>query len=70
MSDFITYPPEQVKKCKIWKFDDGNQYLEKGYLNEWFLVGTNNQGKVKLINCEDPQVIVSSISEWKIHITN
>ena len=52
------------KKQRIIKFDDGNEDLEN-YLNVWIIFG-EWKGKVALYNVQNPDVIVESISAWKV----
>ena len=52
------------KKQRIIKFDDGNEDLEN-YLNVW-IIFAEWKGKVALYNVQNPDVIVESISAWKV----
>jgi len=55
---------EDLKKCTITWYDDGNNKYEL-YNNLWFIIGDNNQGKIKLKNIENSAIIIDSISNWK-----
>ena len=68
MSTFIEYKQDEIKKCRINLFDDGNQVLENKYENIWLIIATNNKGKVRLQNVKDPNFILYSISLWKVQI--
>ena len=51
---------------QIYTYDDGNiQY--KNYPNEWEIIDTMfDGGKVKLRNRINTEIVVNSISSWKI----
>jgi hypothetical protein len=58
------------KTTKIYKitiFDDGRQEYEL-YTNRWLKVNSAiiEKGKVSLINENNPNICINSISEWKI----
>ena len=61
--DWILYNEQNYIKCKINIFDDGNQFYQK-YINEWYIIGTNNKGKVRLKNINE-NIVINSISTWK-----
>lgn len=67
MSEFVDYKDE-IKKCTIEVFDDGNYLIEEKYDNLWYIIATNNKGKVSLRNIKDPTFILYSISFWKVRI--
>jgi hypothetical protein len=66
MSEFVNYKEQEIKKCKIDVFDDGNYLIEEKYDNLWLIIATNNKGKVMLRNINDPTFILYSISYWKV----
>jgi hypothetical protein len=45
-------------------FDDGNERY-KDYKNEWSLSG-RWRGKISLVNKDDPNIKIDSISAWKV----
>ena len=45
-------------------FDDGNEKYEN-YINEWMIYG-KYKGKVALRNINNPNILIKSISEWKV----
>ena len=50
---------------EIHTFDDGNQRY-KAFNNKWKIIDTMfNGGKLKLMNCENDDIIIYSISTWK-----
>ena len=65
---FLEYQDEDKQICKINVFDDGNQDLKDIHENIWLIIGTNNRGKIRLQNFIDNQVILSSISPWKVEL--
>lgn len=65
---FLEYQDEDKQICKINVFDDGNQDLKNSYENIWLIIGTNNRGKIRLQNIIDNEVILSSISAWKVEL--
>ena len=58
------YFTEDLKKCTISWFDDGNKKYEH-FDNLWYIIATNNQGKYRLKNTLRPEVVINSISNWK-----
>jgi len=68
MSDFVEYKEDEMKKCRIEIFDDGNYLIKDRYYNVWLIIATNNKGKVSLKNIKDPTFILNSISYWKVRI--
>ena len=56
--------PNYEKMYKINVFDDGNEEY-KPYTNKWIIFGTW-KGKVALVNYYLQDVIIKSISEWKL----
>lgn len=68
MSVFFDYKENEIKKCKIEIFDDGNNLIEEKYNNLWLIIATNNKGKVRLKNIKDPTFILNSISYWKVRL--
>lgn len=66
-------PPEDslqqsdLQLYSIHIFDDGNEPFKR-YENKWELVhdAKLRTGKVKLVNHEDPLIVIPSISEWKV----
>jgi hypothetical protein len=65
MSDqWSFFDPDTSKKVIITTFDDGNEQY-KYYTNTWHIIG-RWRGKVALVNSENNDVKLSSISEWKV----
>ncbi len=60
--------PNLDKKYKINTFDDGNEKLINN-TNEWILFGTWKE-KYALFNVKDYNVIIKSISNWKVDLIN
>ena len=59
---FIVPKFEEIHK--ITTFDDGNdEYSE--YYNEWIIFG-ENEGKVAVFNNQHPDLIIKSLSKWKL----
>ncbi len=55
---------------EIIVFDDGNEKY-KSYVNQWLIISKMfNGGKVKLQNNINKDIIINSISYWKIIILN
>ena len=53
---------------EIHTFDDGNQRY-KQYNNKWKIMEKMfNGGKLKLMNCEQNDIIINSISAWKTRL--
>ena len=53
---------------EIHTFDDGNQ-MYKQYKNKWIIEELKyNGGKLKLKNEENNDIIIYSISSWKVRI--
>ena len=53
---------------EIHTFDDGNQ-IYKQYKNEWIIEDVMYKGgKLKLKNKENLEIIIHSISSWKVRI--
>ena len=53
---------------KINTFDDGNQKF-RHYKNEWIIEDFMfNKGKTKLKNSENHEIIIISISSWKVNV--
>lgn len=51
---------------KICVFDDGNQKYENVY-NRWIIVDRMfDGGKLKLINAGNQNIVINSISAWKV----
>jgi hypothetical protein len=60
--------PKINQIVKINTFDDGRQEYSQ-YKNEWRITKTMfNGGKIELINVEDKNVKINSISSWKVGI--
>jgi hypothetical protein len=58
--------PKINQMVKINTFDDGRQKYSQ-YKNEWHITKTMfNGGKIELINVEDNNVKINSISSWKV----
>lgn len=54
---------------EIHTFDDGNQRY-KQYTNKWKIIEKMfNGGKLKLMNCEQNDIIINSISAWKTRLS-
>ena len=49
---------------RIEKFDDGNYKYSK-YFNEWVIYG-RLKDKVAIMNNQENNIIIKSISEWKL----
>jgi hypothetical protein len=49
---------------EIINFDDGNDKYQK-YINRWYIYGSW-RGKVAIINAEDQNIRLASISKWKL----
>lgn len=60
--------PNLTNKYKINTFDDGNEHLINN-INEWILFGTW-KGKYALFNVENYDIIIKSISNWKVESIN
>jgi hypothetical protein len=53
---------------EIRTFDDGNQRFQH-YTNKWKIMEKMyNGGKLKLMNCEQNDIIIYSISSWKARL--
>ena len=63
-----SYIPPGETSYKIILFDDGCQEY-KQFTNNWRKFG-KWRGKVALYNIEDQSIIIQSISDWKIQLTN
>ncbi len=62
------YTPPCNDSYEIIFFDDGNQqYIS--YSNIWGQFG-QWRGKVALFNRENPEILIKSISKWKINKIN
>ena len=68
MSNFTEISNNKIYRINV--FDDGNQNLENRIINTWILIGTNNKGKIKLRNFYDREIILESISAWKVKSLN
>lgn len=64
--DWTFVVPNVNKKYKITTFDDGNEHLINKK-NEWILFG-EWKGKYALFNTKDYDIIIKSISNWKVQI--
>ena len=62
------YTPPCDDSYKIRIFDDGNQQFIF-YSNRWGQFG-QWRGKVALFNRENPEILIKSISKWKINKIN
>jgi len=59
------YIQPDINKVKIINiFDDGNKKFSK-YDNKWIIFG-KFLGKIALFNKYNPEIIIYSISNWKI----
>ena len=58
------YDIDKSKIYKIIQFDDGNQNLID-YENEWYIYG-EWKGKVCICNKLNPNILIFSISLWKL----
>ena len=67
MSDILWRVLEEKKKCIITIFDDGNQKY-KNYENDWNIISENGRGKCKLKNNKNMNIVIDSISCWKLRI--
>tara|TARA_A100001015_G_C14981207_1_gene709512 strand:- start:150 stop:338 length:189 start_codon:yes stop_codon:yes gene_type:complete len=55
-----------VMLVEICVFDDGNQKY-KEYKNEWIITEYKRGGdKLKLVNARNKEVVINSISSWKV----
>lgn len=53
---------------EIHTFDDGNNRY-KHYTNKWKIMEKmHNGGKLKLMNCDQNDIIIYSISSWKTRL--
>ena len=53
---------------EIHTFDDGNQ-IYKHYKNKWNIEEVMyNGGKLKLKNDDNKEIVINSISSWKVRI--
>jgi len=53
---------------EIRTYDDGNQRFQH-YTNKWKIIEKMyNGGKLKLMNCEQNEIIINSISAWKVYL--
>jgi hypothetical protein len=53
---------------EIYTFDDGNQRY-KHYKNKWIIEEVMyNGGKLKLKNEDNKEIVINSISSWKVRI--
>ena len=53
---------------EIHTFDDGN-HRYKAFDNKWKIIDTMfNGGKLKLMNCDQNDIIICSISAWKTRL--
>ena len=59
-----------IRQCIINVYDDGNQIYENKYDNSWEILATNNKGKFRIRNIKNPELIIGSISCWKVEILN
>jgi len=67
-NDWTFVVPDINKKYRINIFDDGNDNnINKK--NEWVLFGIW-KGKYALFNVEDSDIIIRSISNWKVELIN
>ena len=64
--EWLYYDEENLQKCKIVVFDDGYQSFENKCDNSWYIIANNNRGKYKLQNIEKQDIILTSISCWKV----
>lgn len=62
--EWIFVVPKFEEKYMLNTFDDGNDEYAH-YLNEWIVFG-EWKGKKALFNYHQPDIIVRSISDWKI----
>ena len=55
-------------EVEIHTFDDGNQRYQE-YNNKWKIMEKMyNGGKLKLMNCDKNEIIIYSISSWKVRL--
>ena len=56
----------QNKFVEIYVFDDGNEKYRE-YTNKWVIVDRMFEGdKLKLVNLTNKDIIIGSISAWKV----
>ena len=60
--EYVTPNGMDIKQIHL--FDDDN-YIFEEYNNMWIIFG-KWRGKVALYNKDNPQIIIRTISEWKI----
>ncbi len=66
-NEWNIYNPDN-QLYKINTFDDGRQEYQE-YLNEWFKYGDGYNGqKIALVNKENPNIQICSISNWKVEL--
>ena len=63
-SDWMFVVPNFDTKYMIQNFDDGNEKYEM-YDNSWIIFGVW-KGKVAIFNHMNPDIILKSISMWKL----
>lgn len=63
--DWLHVIPEHKNPVQVRIFDDGNDKYKK-YKNSWIIFG-KWKGKIALFNASDKNIIINSISEWKIN---
>lgn len=61
---WVRIHPNINREYTIICFDDGNRKFENNE-NKWILFG-RWKGKVALFNKQNPKIVISSISSWKI----
>ena len=64
MDDWHFFKPDKNVVYEIINFDDGNSRYQN-YINRWYIYGTW-RGKVAVINAQDQNIRVYSISKWKL----
>jgi len=64
MDDWQFFKPDKTVVYEIMNFDDGNSRYQN-YINRWYIYGIW-RGKVALINAQDQNIRVYSISKWKL----
>jgi hypothetical protein len=63
-NNWIFVVPKFEEKFMLNTFDDGNEAYTQ-YFNEWVVFGEWKEKKA-LFNYHQPDIIISSISDWKI----
>lgn len=63
-SEWISIEPNPLEIYKITIYDDGNKQYEN-YENRWLVFG-EWRGKYALVNEQNYNIKINSISQWKV----